>query len=152
MKKVIKFSIVLAMIIATTSLVGCQDDNGGGGGGSTAKLSPPEWIQGAWGYEEVELAIRIEVFKFTSNDVLVMGVSLKDIWNVNVPGAVKYSLKETKNTSSLYEITISASAGGESASGYYSFRKGDGTYIDAASNETGTPLTDADYEKLDKLN
>ena len=150
MKKVIKFSIVLAMIIAITSLVSCKDDNGGGG--STAKLSPPAWIQGAWGYEDVELAIKIEAFRFTSNDVLLLGVSLKDIWNVNGPGAVKYSLKETKNTSSLYEITISASAGGEKASGKLSFKKGDGTYIEAASNETGEPFTDDDYEKLDKLN
>ena len=126
---------------------GCKDKgNGIGTLGKTAKLAPPAWIQGKWGAEG------IEVFKFTSDDVFTMGVSLKTIWNYNV-GVSSVSLKETKNTSSLYEITITAKAmGQESVSGYYSFKKGDGTYIEAASNETGTPLTNDDYGRLDKIN
>ena len=146
MKRVIRCSMLAAVMIAMVSISGCKKDDGGGDGGKTAKLSPPVWIQGKWGVEEHE------IFRFTSDDVFYVNVSLKTIWNANVTGMASVSLKETKNTDSLYELTVSASAGGEKASGYYSFRKGDGTYIDAASNETGTPLTESDYGRFDRIN
>ena len=145
MKKVIRLSVLAIAMIAITSISSCQKGDGIGGG-KTAKFAPPAWIQGKWGIEGIEM------FRFTSDDVFSMGVSLKTIWNIST-GVSSVSLKETKNTDSIYEITVTGSAVGQgSASGYYSFKKGDGTYIEAASNETGVPLSNDDYVRLKKIN
>jgi len=132
-------------VCAMMSFSGCKKDGGGGGGANSVKFSPPAWIQGSWGYD------KYEVFKFTKDDVFSGGMSLKTIWNFSAPGW-SISFKETKNTDSLYELTVTAKGGGETESAIYSFKKGDGTYIEAAANETGTTLSADDYERLDKVN
>jgi len=137
-------------VCAMMSFSGCKkDDNGGGGGGgggaNSVKFSPPAWIQGSWGYD------KYEVFKFTKDDFFMGGISFKTIWNVGAPGW-SISFKETKNTDSLYELTVTARAGGETASGIYSFKKGDGTYIEAAVNDEGTTISADDYERFDRIN
>ena len=137
----------VALIVACFAMCAMMSCGGDGvvNGGKPVKLSPPAWIQGSWGYDGYE------IFRFTKDDVFFGNYSLKTIWNVSVPGA-SVSLKESKNTNSLYEITITGKAGGESASAIYSFKKGDGSYIEAASNENGTNVSDYDYERLDKVN
>jgi hypothetical protein len=103
-------------------------------------------LHGSWGVE----GLGMEIFKVTSNDVIYMGVSLKDMYNITtVAGSV--SLKETKNTSSIYELTYKASAVGERASAIFSFKKGDGSYIDIAINEAGETFNESDYAEFVKL-
>jgi len=146
MKNFFRFSMC-AVILAIT-LVSCgggsDDDITGGGKGS--KLSPPSWLQGNWGDENGIIVI----YKVTKDDVFMMGKSLKTYVNQSGGGA-SASLKETKNTSSLYELTIKADDGeGTKASFIWSFKKGDGTYIDAAFIETGNAPAADDYDKLYK--
>jgi hypothetical protein len=150
-KRSFNFRNVAAIIVClavSMMFASCKDkdnDNGSGnGGGSSTKLSPPAWIQGSWGVES------IAVFKFTASDVVVGGVSLKTTY-VGYPG-LAYSFKETK-TDALYEIKITAKApNGESAAGTFSFKKGDGTYIEAASVENNGSINPSDYERFDKIN
>jgi len=126
------------------SFSGCSKDDEGGGGKSSVKLSPPAWIQGSWGYGSYE------VFKFTKDDAIMGGTSIKIYWSGGAPGA-SLTIKESKKTDSLYEITVTGKAGGESGSGIMSFKKGDGTYIEAAVEENGTVLTADDYSRFDKI-
>ena len=150
-KRSFNFRNVAAIIVClavSMMFASCKDkdnDNGSGnGGGSSTKLSPPAWIQGSWGVES------IAVFKFTTSDVVVGGVSLKTTY-VDYPG-LTYSFKETK-TDALYEIKITAKApNGESAAGTLSFKKGDGTYIEAATAEENGSISPSDYERFDKIN
>ena len=72
-----------------------------------------------------------EILKFTSDDMLILGQSYKTFYGTTTGPGVKFTMKETKNTSSLYEITLTGKAGGEKGSGFFSFKKGDGTYIEA---------------------
>jgi len=129
--------------LAVLMFVACskKDDNGGG----SAKFSPPAWIQGSWG--AAPNGVGPEIFNFTSNDVLMSGVSLKT-YTGSGPGGYS-SISETKKTDNLYEITIKAKASGsEAVSGFFSFKKGDGNYIEFGTNETGSAITD--YGKLYK--
>jgi len=145
MKKVFKFSVLAVMIsIAAMSLNSCKKSSLLDVG--DAKLSPPSWIQGSWGGGTTE------VFKFTSNDVFLYGTSLKSSWNGGTVGT-GLRLKETKNSGTAYEITVTAkSMGIEMVSACYSFRKGDGTYLEFAQDESGKTLTDDDFGRLEKLN
>ena len=125
---------------------GCKksgDDEKGGSGGF--KVSPPAWIQGKWGMEGYE------IYKFTTDDILVYGFSFKSMY-VQVPG-VTYTCRETK-TEVLYEIHITVKAKGtsETGSGTFSFKKGDGTYIEAAQADDDDRISPSDYERFDKLN
>jgi len=107
--------------------------------GAAVKFSPPAWIQGSWG--AAPEGVGPEIFNFTSNDVLMSGVSLKT-YTGSGPGGYS-SISETKKTDNLYEITIKAKASGsEAVSGFFSFKKGDGTYIYFGTNETGSAITD----------
>jgi len=157
MKKLFSL-LMMAMLAMTMVFIGCKkddDDNGGngnnGGGNSGGnKLSPPAWIQGSWGIVEIEELEDIELIKFTSNDMIYYGYSIQQLFP-NVPGYATYTLKETKKND-LYEITITAKITGvESVSGTFSFKKGDGTYIDAAFVEEKTTVNPDDYERLYKL-
>ena len=120
-----------------------KDDNNGNSGVGSTKLSPPAWIQGSWGVEGYVL------YKFTTNDVVIGSVSLKTTY-VDHPG-LTYSFKETK-TDALYEIKVMAKAVGETAAGTLSFKKGDGTYIEAASAEGNGSIDPSDYDRFDKIN
>ena len=133
--------LAVSMMFASCKDKGKDDDNGNSGVGST-KLSPPAWIQGSWGTES------IAVFKFTTDDVLIGGTSLKMTY-VGYPG-LAYSFKETK-TDALYEIKVTAKAVGETAVATLSFKKGDGTYIEAASVEGNSSIDPSDYERFDKI-
>ena len=120
---------------------GVIDDLASGG---SAKFSPPTWIQGSWGMEGYE------IFKFTTNDIFVWGTSLKATFQ-SVAG-VTYSCKET-STSTLYEVKVTQKyLGSETAAGTFSFKKGDGTYIDAATADEGDIIQPSDYERLNKMN
>ena len=144
MKKVFLLGIFTAMMIAMVSFSSCSKDNDSGSDAVIkVKLSPPAWIRGSWGVED------IEVFEFTSDDVLMFGQSIK-LMNFSAPSG-SISMKETKSTSSVYEITISVKSGGEKAAAIFSFKKGDGTFIDAAFIEAGETLSDDDYDRLDKM-
>ena len=144
MKKAFILGVFTAMMIAMVSFSSCSKNDGDGGGGGSSKVSPPSWIRGSWGVEGYE------VFKFTSDDVFLLGESLKAMTIVSASGSI--TLKETKNTSSAYEIILTAKSSGEKAAAIFSFKKGDGTYIDAASNEEGGTVSADDYERLDKIN
>ena len=145
MKKAVRLSIFLAvMCIAVVNFSSCSKKDGVISG--KVKLSPPSWLHGSWGVE----GLGMEIFKVTSNDVIYMGVSLKEVYNFTSVGG-SLSLQETKNTSSIYELAYKASAGGERASAIFSFKKGDGTYIDIAINEAGETFSESDYSEFVKL-
>ena len=142
----LKFSRLMAIImVAILCCSGCKKDKDSGGGGGSGKLSPPAWIQGSWG--TAPAGVGLEVFKFTPNDVLQMGVSLKT-YAVSTPSGT-VTISESKKTDNLYEITLKAKASGkETVSGFYSFKKGDGTFIEFGSDETGA--TEVEYGRLYK--
>ena len=133
MKQVLKFSILLAMI--AIAAMSCKKDDEGKLT-KEGKLSPPSWIRGSWELSGV-------TFRFTSDDIFMNEMSLKDLFNIHISGAGSTSIKETKKTDSIYEVTFSATAVGEGTeSAYYSFKKGDGTYIEIGSAELNEPISD----------
>ena len=146
----LKFSRLMAIImVAIVCCSACKKDNkdNGGNGGTvgTNKLAPPAWIQGSWG--ALEGGVGPEVYKFTSDDILQMGVSLKTYAVSGQGGTV--TVNETKKTDNQYDITIKAKASGkETVSGFFSFKKGDGTYIEFGADETGSTIVD--YGRLYK--
>ena len=150
MKKIV---LAAVLVIAMMSAAGCKKDNGGddnSGGGSLSaagKLAPPAWIQGSWARE----AGGNVLYKFTSDDVLYMGaVSFKTTYHVNY-GAVRLTLKETKKTDTLYELTITTNATGvETISNFFSFKKGDGSFIEAGISAENVSIIE-EYVKLYKL-
>ena len=131
-------------VCAVMSCGGCKksggddDDNGGGGSGSI-KLSPPAWIQGSWG----DFAGEIAVYKFTADDFLTYGSSIK------VMSSMGATIKEETKTDALYEVKVTTTAG-STGSGSYSFKKGDGTYIEAAAAVGNEVITPSDYVRLNK--
>ena len=130
--------------LAVLMFVACskKDKNGGGESG---KLSPPAWVQGSW--RAAPGGLGPEVYNLTSDDVLMSGVSLKT-YAVSGPGS-SVTISETKKTDNQYDITIKVKAGSsESISGFWSFKKGDGTYIEYGTDLTGT--TNVEYTKLYK--
>jgi hypothetical protein len=135
------------MMIAIVCCSACKKDKDNGDNGGLAgagKLAPPAWVQGSWGVEGVVDV----VFKFTSDDVLQMGILSLKALAVSVPG-YSATISETKKTADLYEITIKAKAAGvEEVSGFWSFKKGDGTYIEAGADESGA--TNVEYGRLYK--
>ena len=143
MKKAIKFSMFMA--IMSFAIMGCsKSDVENILDGSNAKLSPPSWLQGSWAEEDGGIV----VFKITSDDVLMnIGVltSLKTIYGFSFMGTGT-TIKETKNNSSDYEITVTAKvAGKEQAAGKFCFKKGqDSNHILAAWNEEGDKISDWD--------
>ena len=142
----VKFSRLMAIImVAIVCCSGCKKDKNGDSGGGSGKLAPPAWIQGAWG--AAPGGVGEEVYKFTSNDVLMSGVSLKTL-AVSTPYAT-VTISESKKTDNLYEITMKVKAtGSETVSGFWSFKKGDGTYIEFGADETGA--TEVEYGRLYK--
>ena len=132
--------------LAVLMFVACSKKNNGDGGGKSGSFSPPAWVQGSWGVAEG--GVGPELFKFTSNDVLMSGVSLKNYTASGVSGSV--TISETKKTDNLYEITMKVKATGhETVSGFWSFKKGsDGTYIEFGADESGS--TNVEYGKLYK--
>ena len=142
MKNAFKFSIFLAMI--TVALMSCSKKNDpAGGGGKDGKLSPPSWIQGTWG------VTGIAEITFTSNDVIYDDMSIVEVFSVNITGVIKNTIKETKNTSSLYEfVATSTEAGKKTETMNFSFKKGDGTYIEFGFSDDGSPITS--YVKINK--
>ena len=113
-------------------------------GGSSIKLSPPAWIQGSWGEEG------IVAYRFTSDDILLGGTSFKTIFQNVV--SVSYTCKETKKDA-LYEVKLTQKVlGKETAAATYSFKKGDGSYIDAATASENEVISPSDYQRLNKMN
>ena len=144
MKTFFKFGV--CMVIMAITFMGCDElfdltttDS------KDVKLSPPSWIQGSWASE----GSTTEILKVTSNDVIYAGESLKE-QNSSAFG-IGYKLKETKNTGSLYEITITASTIGAKESAIYSFKKDSGSRILHAINKSGGTVNDSDYIPLIKL-
>ena len=101
---------------------------------SAGKLSPPAWLQGNWGVEAF-------YYKITSDDVLQVSpeveISFKKHYNI-----ANTSLKETKKTADIYELTYSIT--GYGVMGSWIFKKGDGTYIDATTYDPD----DDDHEEM----
>ena len=143
MKKAIKFSMFMA--IMSFAIMGCsKSDLENILDGSNAQFSPPSWLQGSWAEEDGGIV----VFQITKDDVLMnIGVltSLKTIYGFSFMGTGT-TIKETKNNSSDYEITVTAKvAGKEQAAGKFCFKKGqDSNHILAAWNEEGDKISDWD--------
>ena len=96
-------------------------------------LSPPSWINGAWGmYNEI-------VFRFTSDDFFMNGASFKNQIYKNLPEIVTNSIKETKKTDEVYEITVTSKMEmGINKIYFYSFKNNNnGMYIEAKSSVGG---------------
>jgi hypothetical protein len=142
----IRFFLTAILAIAMMSCSGKKDkDNGDNGGlAKPGTLAPPAWTHGSWGNEGVVDV----VFKFTPDDVLQLGqVSLKSLAFSTV--GYTATISETKKTDNLYEITLKAKAGNvEEVSAFYSFKKGDGAYIEMGAAEGGTTIVE--YGKIYK--
>jgi hypothetical protein len=75
------------------------------------------------------------------------GISLAFIYNQSAGGA-STTIKESKKTDALYEITVTADDGkGSKSTEIFSFKKGDGKYIEASLTGAGEA---PDYEKYYK--
>jgi hypothetical protein len=147
MKKL--FSIWMAIMMV--AFMGCGEDDGGGKGTTISKLAPPAWIQGSW---TADTEGKYVFFTFTSDNIIqepgsARQVDFKQAFSVYVQGKGGCTMKETKKDN-LYEVTITASGGGEYASAFYSFKKGDGTYIEVGMTTTGTTIDKDDYETFYK--
>jgi len=122
--------ITVACLVVSMMFVACskdkdKDKDNNGGLVSAGKLSPPAWLHGNWGWEHL-------YYKITSNDVILVTsgieVSYKTHYNI-----ANTSLKETKKTADIYELTYSIT--GYGVMGSWVFNKGDGTYIDITAFE-----------------
>jgi hypothetical protein len=135
MKSILKFSVCLAIL--TITFAGCGKDKSSDDDYSL-KLSPPSWIQGSWSQDPDG---QHEYLKFTSNDVIIGGLNFAQLYpRSGGAGGYSWSIKETKNTSSVYEITATASAGGQTAKATMGFRKVDNNTIEIGSSEDGEPV------------
>jgi hypothetical protein len=135
------FRLSILMAILAIAVMGCKkdkNDDNGGGGTTKGVLSPPAWIQGTWGLE----GFSNYDFKFTSDDIIALGVSFSQVYNANTPEG-SASVKETKKTDAIYEVTIETHSVVEGDwTGVYSFKKGDGTYIEIGVGENGEAIED----------
>ena len=154
-----KVQIRILLAIMSIAMMGCNGSCGSGAGTGagneitaaiggnvvkTADFAPPKWIHGAWTMEDMPM----DYFKFTSNEVIMLGQSLKQM-QVSAPGQGGVAIKESKKTNDIYEITFMARDGNaEVVSGFYSFKRGDGKYIEFGASETGD--TNVSYERLYK--
>ena len=147
LRNVVKIGVTCLVVCMMFS--GCKDPNDDPNNpdkpGGNGKLSPPSWIQGSWTDEDGVFTM----WRFTTDAVYMGGHSLEFIWSQSAGGA-STTIKETKKTDALYEITVTADDGeGDKETSIYSFKKGDGTYIETALfGEGETP----DYEKYYKKN
>ena len=127
----------VCMMLAFT---GCKkdekkDDNGGGGGGGgTEKLSPPSWLLGKW-----ETSVN-QYYEFTSNNVVVSGKNIDQM-----PGIA--SVSEFKKTTDTYVLLCKGTL--QNMTYYYSFKKGDGSYIEVG---TGVNEEPTDFLTFNKVN
>jgi len=96
-----------------------------GGEEPEGKLAPPAWIQGKWEYGNTSNYY----YKFTTTDVFQNEQSLSEMYNVDVPGIMKMTIKETKKTDEIYELLGETTALGETQTVVYSFKKGNGCNI-----------------------
>ena len=131
-------------VCAVMSCASCGGNKDKDGNGGSNKLSPPAWIHGSWGESGITL------YRFTADDFMIGGISFKSMHPATSTFG-SYSFRETK-TDALYEVRLTVKAvTGESAAGTYSFKKGDGTYIEAAAAEEGDVIEQSDYVRLSKL-
>jgi hypothetical protein len=139
------FKIGMIIAILSIALVSCDtgnnSDNGEDGGG---KLSPPSWAHGKWGEGNVV------AYHITSTNVYVGDntiVSLTGMFQ-NTPFHT-YTFDESKSDL-LYEITVSVKvAQVVSAGEVFSFKRGDGTFIDFGTADEGKTVTS--YKRLLKI-
>jgi len=130
--------LLLLCFSALLLLPGCKkeeskDDNGGGGGG---KLSPPAWLQGKW---EINAVNYVEI---TSNNVFINSVSISKMSGVT-------SVKEVKNTGTVYTLECELKLeGGAESTYYYSFKKGDGSFIELGFALGKEPTDFTKYTKV----
>ena len=90
----------------------------------SGRLSPPEWIQGAWeGFNIVSIT-----YTFTSDDILLYTSSFK---NHGEHG------KEKIKTDEIYLLTLNEDRP-STPTAYYHFKKGDGTYISYSAFADGS--------------
>jgi len=125
MNRFLKFNFLVAMALIAT-LGSCEKDNL-----NKATFSPPPWIQGEWEWDHTSDVI---YFNFTSNDVFITNATLQSSDSTLIfSDAIKKgiaSIKETINTNTIYEVALTTQLENYT----YSFKKGDGTYIDFALN------------------
>lgn len=133
LKRMTILSVAVVTMLTLGVFTGCgDDDNGGGNGGGndggsgSVKLSPPSWIQGSW-YMMPEMQTDEFAVRFTADDIIMFGVSLKDEWGINIAGT-NINVSEKKE-SDLYELNISGKERGQSGSVTYSFKKGSGNTL-----------------------
>lgn len=138
MKTFLRLSICMAIL--ALAFPGCNSDDDPIAGKGTNKLSPPSWIRGTWADEDGYLT-----FEFKSDDILMNGVSLKTL-NASVPGVGKVSMKESKKTDTVYEITYIASDTKETETGRIGFKKGGSNFIYFGEADGKDPIDyDEDY-------
>jgi photosystem II stability/assembly factor-like uncharacterized protein len=154
MKKLLSL-LTIAIVAIAMAFVGCKkdDNNDGGGGGGTGgpsgtdKFSPPAWIQGTWS----SAAKRAWDFTFTSDGITMNGMDLKDFFNQQYgDDECSVTFKEVTKTNNLYEIEIKiigSTMGNLNL--LYSFKKGNGNYIEIGFSTNGGPITYGRFDKAD---
>jgi len=131
------FKLFAIVLMVLTCMTGCKKDNDSSG---STKISPPSWLQGKWQGSEGTI-------ECTKSNILLDGETLEEIYEE----CTNLSIKETKNTSSLYVITVKGKHDGESFAEYYAIKKGDGSYVLGAVEDVDVPLDDAEYYRFDKV-
>lgn len=95
---------------------------------SSSTFNPPQWIQGTWGRNETDLQLKQALYKFNSNDFiivsLIMELSQKDLIEQNKKVGTN-SIVTEEITNSVYNVSIKTGA----LTTTYKFKKIDATHI-----------------------
>ena len=140
-----KYSLVLKKItvalicgaVMSIAMTGCSKNEIVSNLAPEGKLEPPEWLIGTWNGDNSP-----DVFEVQSGSIRASIGDLHDlakIANTNAAttgGSVK--VKEIRKTDTEYEVgmVIKPKSGYKTTDSYYSFKKGDGTFIEV-SKELG---------------
>jgi len=129
-------------IILSIAMSGCnkdKDDKEEDKLAPVGTIAPPEWLIGRW---VAPSTFGTDFYRVTSDSISIFGYSLNliadlaDVYAQIVGGTVK--MKEIKKTNTEYEVgTITTpSSGSGTINPYYSFKKGDGTYVEASKYDS----------------
>ncbi len=117
-----KFILCLSLICLTFSFNSCSnddDDNNSQGSGGSSTINPPAWIIGTWKSPELG---ETHKFQFTKNNFIF--TQLATVYNfAEIAKQDYYSVKETTNTSDIYQIEKTFSGAGVTAKDSFKFVK-----------------------------
>jgi|SRR5690606_32969280 len=92
-----KLFIIASAVVVTAS---CSPDyiTNDDGINSSVRITPPEWIQGTWGYEDRNT----DEFRFTSNDFCILAAGPETCWKRAIENA-----NSLPNTPEEFKLSVS---------------------------------------------